>query len=161
MNIHTFLLLSRLRAFAGGDAAVLMGDFNFKPGESPYVLATSGGGLDEAAAVNAEELRGLKERLPKQRPFEGGLRSAYREFHSQEPLFTNFAQSSGQDMPFVETLDYIWYTPGKAQVVDCPKLPRTKEEVQGPFPNVEEPSDHLPIRATLRIGAAAAPASRL
>mmetsp|Transcript_69986 Transcript_69986/g.227847 ORF Transcript_69986/g.227847 Transcript_69986/m.227847 type:complete len:98 (-) Transcript_69986:76-369(-) len=57
----------------------------------------------------------------------------------------------GQDAPFIETLDYIWFSPNGLSVVDCPKLPLTKEEVSGPFPNVQEPSDHLPLRATLRV----------
>merc|ERR1719195_351811 len=30
VNIHTYLLLKRLKDFAGNDPAVLMGDFNFK-----------------------------------------------------------------------------------------------------------------------------------
>mmetsp|Transcript_61607 Transcript_61607/g.156589 ORF Transcript_61607/g.156589 Transcript_61607/m.156589 type:complete len:435 (+) Transcript_61607:66-1370(+) len=151
VNIHTYLLLSRLKAFAGSDPAVLMGDFNFKPGDTPYLLAQSGGAFEAAAPSNPEELKGLKDRLKAKAPWPSGLKSAYQDFNKKEPLFTNFAQTNGQDAPFIETLDYIWFSPNGLSVVDCPKLPLTKEEVSGPFPNVQEPSDHLPLRATLRV----------
>jgi len=155
MNIHSHLLISKLKAFAGNDAAVLMGDFNIKPWDSPYALIESGGDLDKAAAVNAADLQGLKERLSSKKPWPMGLRSAYREQHQKEPLFTNFAQTGGEAEPFVECLDYIWISEALT-VVGCPKLPATKEEVSGPFPNGQEPSDHLPLRATLRVSPASA-----
>ena len=153
VNIHTYLLLKRLKDFAGSDPAILMGDFNFKPGDSPYILAASGGSF-EAAKIGAaipEELEGLKARLPENAPWPAGLGSAYRIFHGNEPLFTNFAQTGAMGEPFVDTLDYIWFTPQQLSVIDCPRLPQTREEVQGPFPNQAEPSDHLPLRATLRV----------
>lgn len=154
VNIHTYLLLRKLRTFAGKDPAVLMGDFNFKPNTSPYALAKSGGSLDAAAEACEIECAPLKGRLPKDGPWwQGGLESAYRSFHGKEPLFTNYAQSSFQDEPFVETLDYVWFTPGAFAVVACPQLP-TREEAAGPFPNKREPSDHLLLNATLRLGAA-------
>ena len=65
------------------------------------------------------------------------------------------AQTGGQAEPFVECLDYIWISEALT-VVGCPKLPATKEEVSGPFPNGHEPSDHLPLRATLRFSPASA-----
>mmetsp|Transcript_65414 Transcript_65414/g.142613 ORF Transcript_65414/g.142613 Transcript_65414/m.142613 type:complete len:434 (-) Transcript_65414:55-1356(-) len=154
VNIHTYLLLSRLKAFSKGDAAVLLGDFNFKPGSSSYEIAASGGSLEAALSApnGIAETFGLKRLLAKV-PFEGGLGSAYRQFHGQEPLFTNFAQSAGHSEPFVDTLDYIWFTPGQLSVVDCPALPASREEVAGPFPNEREPSDHLPLSATFRLAA--------
>uniref|UniRef100_A0A6T1E2S6 Endonuclease/exonuclease/phosphatase domain-containing protein n=1 Tax=Alexandrium monilatum TaxID=311494 RepID=A0A6T1E2S6_9DINO len=157
VNIHAYLLLSRLRAFASGDPAVLMGDFNVKPGTSSYHLLASGGSLDAAAAAphGPEEVFGLRERLPAGRPWPEGMVSAYCRFHGSEPLFTNFAQTSGHSEPFVETLDYIWYTPDGFSVVACPELPKRREDVAGPFPNRQEPSDHVLLGATLRLGAAA------
>ena len=87
-----------------------MGDFNFKPGTSPYLLAASGGSFEAAAAAQggAAELEGLKQRLPAGPLFPSGLESAYHAIHKKEPLFTNFAQTAGMDEPFVETLDFIW-----------------------------------------------------
>jgi len=157
VNIHSYLLMSRLRAFAGDDPAILMGDFNIKPGTSSYNLFASGGSLDAAATAQRgdgpEEVAGLHERLPAELPWPRGLDSAYRKFHGEEPLFTNFAQSAGMSEPFVETLDYIWYSPGRFSVVACPGLPKRKEEVAGPFPNRQEPSDHVLLGATLRLPA--------
>lgn len=160
VNIHTYLLLARLKKFAGDDPVVLMGDFNFKPESSPYLLAASGGSLDAAAAASWEELVGLKDRLKGAPLWPGGLKSAYRAFHNREPPFTNFAHTKGSEDPFIDTLDYIWFTEGPLMVVDVPKLPQSQEEVRGPFPNEAEPSDHLPVRATLHLGQPA-PAARL
>jgi len=153
VNIHTYLLLSRLKAFAGEDPAILMGDFNFQPGSSPYALASHGGSIKAAAflALNKEELSGLEEKFAKKVPWPNGLKSAYHVAHQREPFFTNFAKTSGMQEPFVETLDYIWFTENGLAVVDCPKLPATREEVSGPFPNEVEPSDHIPVRATFKI----------
>lgn len=141
MNIHAFLLLKRLREFAGQDPVVLMGDFNIKPDDSPYHLILSGGSVAAAAATGSPaapaEFLGLAARLPGAAPFERGLASAYRAFHGREP--------------FVETLDYIWFSPEGLAVVACPPLPATRAEAAGPFPSREEPSDHLPLAATLRL----------
>jgi len=162
VNIHTYLLLKRLHDFSKGDPAILMGDFNFQPDTSPYCMCTSGGSYDLVQATGsvskemrghhsvADEVQGLESRLPTGQALPGGLASAYRAFYGEEPLFTNYAQSLGQKEPFCETLDYIWYTPGHFDVVHCPALPKARAEVDGPFPSASEPSDHLPLRATLR-----------
>lgn len=151
MNIHLHLLMGELRKFAKGHPAVLMGDFNIKPDDSAYRLACSGGDLNALAATWPEEIKGLVGRLPDGQVFPGGLQSAYQVFHGKEPLFTNFAQTSGQSEPFCETLDYIWFTPGRFAVTACPALPQSKAEVDGPFPSKVEPSDHIPLLATLQL----------
>eukprot|EP00931_Biecheleriopsis_adriatica_P027889 TRINITY_DN16689_c0_g1_i1.p1 TRINITY_DN16689_c0_g1~~TRINITY_DN16689_c0_g1_i1.p1 ORF type:complete len:416 (-),score=68.80 TRINITY_DN16689_c0_g1_i1:115-1320(-) len=110
MNIHVQLLLKHLSRFADGAPAVLMGDFNFKPPDSAYFLASSGGDLHAAARAWPEELRGLEHLGGK--AFPDGLQSAYRVFHGQEPRFTNYAFNPGHVTPFIETLDYIWYSKG-------------------------------------------------
>eukprot|EP00434_Breviolum_minutum_P027709 symbB.v1.2.024510.t1/scaffold2326.1/size131277/14 len=117
-------------------------------GTSSYQLIENGGsaeGIQKEAGSWKEVC--ILDRLP---PAAGGrLQSAYKAFHGKEPLFTNYALSGSQTEPFVATLDYIWFSPEKLQVVACEKLPK-KEEVKGPFPNQDEPSDHLPLHATLR-----------
>ena len=102
MNIHVRLLLDKLHAFASGDPAVLMGDFNIKPGDAAYSLIACGGELSKAAPISPEEFTGLSQRLPSGPAVPGGLESAYQTFHGREPLFTNFPSS--QEM-FCETLD--------------------------------------------------------
>jgi hypothetical protein len=42
MVIHTALVAQTVQQLAGGDPLVLAGDFNFKPGSSPYKLITEG-----------------------------------------------------------------------------------------------------------------------
>lgn len=141
LNIQTCMLLQRFKDFARDDAAVLMGDFNFKPKTSAYVLAASGGAFDVALEAFPAEVSGLVPWCSALPFFPAGLASAYHSFHGSEPLFTNFTET------FVETLDYIWFTPGPLQVVECPPLP-SPGEAHGPFPNAAEPSDHLPLQAT-------------
>mmetsp|Transcript_70642 Transcript_70642/g.147990 ORF Transcript_70642/g.147990 Transcript_70642/m.147990 type:complete len:440 (+) Transcript_70642:114-1433(+) len=160
VNIHIYLLLAKLKAFSKDSPAVLMGDFNIKPFDSPYALLSSGGDFQAAAKLNAAEVEGLEERLKASAPWKSGLTSAYKAYHSAEPLFTNFAQTVGMNTPFVETLDYIWVTPNLLEVVSCPAAPKTKEEVKGPFPNEKEPSDHIPLSATLKLKKAS-PTSKL
>lgn len=150
VNIHCQLLMARLADFANGDPAALMGDFNFNPKGSSYSLMMAGGALDEVRTDWPAELKGL-ERLPFGVPVPGGLRSAYQAFHGQEPPFTNFALSSmNEGAAFVDTLDYIWFSPKTFQVTACPILPQI-HGFAGPLPSVAEPSDHLPLRATLRM----------
>lgn len=153
MNIHVQLLLAKLSSFAKGDPAVLMGDFNIKPMDAAYSLIASGGEFDKAVLLCPDEFTGLCDRLSPGPVMTGGMASAYREFHGAEPLFTNFALNPGQREPFCECLDYIWLTPGAFAVTACPALPKSQAEVTGSFPNSEEPSDHLPLHASVRLKA--------
>eukprot|EP00403_Amphidinium_massartii_P004298 CAMPEP_0178384694 /NCGR_PEP_ID=MMETSP0689_2-20121128/7648_1 /TAXON_ID=160604 /ORGANISM="Amphidinium massartii, Strain CS-259" /LENGTH=438 /DNA_ID=CAMNT_0020004951 /DNA_START=1 /DNA_END=1317 /DNA_ORIENTATION=+ len=151
VNIHSYLLMRRLRDFAKGDPCILLGDFNLKPSDPAYRFIAEGGDLTADKWVSSpEEVRGLKERLPAETPFPTGLTSAYKTFHGCEPLFTNYAQT-GKESPFCETLDYIWFTPADFDVVRCPPMPASRRDVRGPFPSVSEPSDHIPLSATLRM----------
>ncbi|CAE7490026.1 cu [Symbiodinium natans] len=158
VNIHSQLLLNRLKQFASPDdkkgfqdaPVALMGDFNIKPGTSSYNLIESGGSVSSVSKQGSrDEVLGL-EQLPIVE-FPDGLKSAYKDFHGQEPLFTNYALSGMSKEAFVDTLDYIWFSPGRLKVVACQQLPKDKETANGPFPNAEEPSDHLPLHATLRL----------
>jgi len=158
VNIHSQLLLNRLKRFAAADVkkgfqeapVALMGDFNIKPGTSSYRLIESGGSIATVSKQGSKhEVHGL-EQLPIAE-FPDGLRSAYKDFHGQEPMFTNYAMSAMSKEAFVDTLDYIWFSPGRLKVVACQQLPKETGNVNGPFPNAEEPSDHLPLHATLRM----------
>ena len=74
------------------------------------------------------------------------LRSAYATYQGKEPKFTNYAQVRKNPV-FIETLDYIWLSQAW-QVNSVLPLPGLKE-VDGPFPNEIEPSDHIAIAAEL------------
>ncbi|RYY86198.1 hypothetical protein EON63_06095 [archaeon] len=54
-----------------------------------------------------------------------------------------------EDPIFVDTLDYIFLSP-EWEVKGTEQLPK-RDEIQGPLPNTEEPSDHILISATLSI----------
>eukprot|EP00985_Skeletonema_marinoi_P015520 scaffold8038_cov78-Skeletonema_marinoi.AAC.1 len=73
----------------------------------------------------------------------------------EEPEFTNYAHTQGQEEPFIGTLDYIFLSrEGKTtriwKVNEVTKLP-CKAESGGPFPNAVEPSDHYLISADLEL----------
>lgn len=76
------------------------------------------------------------------------MRSAYKEKLGTEPPFTNWAQVK-EDDPFIDTLDYIFLSQHWS-VSSVAALP-TKEELQGPLPIEEEPSDHLLLSACLSL----------
>jgi mRNA deadenylase 3'-5' endonuclease subunit Ccr4 len=76
------------------------------------------------------------------------MRSAYKEYYGREPEFTNWAQTK-DDPPFIDTLDYIFLSEKwKIEAVD--RLP-LKEELKGPLPTENEPSDHLQISANVTL----------
>ena len=78
------------------------------------------------------------------------MRSAYFELNGEEPEFTNNAHNGAMNAePFIGTLDYIFLSDGwnVLKVKDTPK----KDELEGVFPDAEEPSDHVVIAASLKI----------
>lgn len=76
------------------------------------------------------------------------MRSAYREVLGTEPELTNWSHM-GNNGEFVGCLDYIFFTHGlqPMTVVEIPP----KEQLKGPFPSAEEPSDHLLVGATFSV----------
>jgi 2',5'-phosphodiesterase len=76
------------------------------------------------------------------------LRSAYAVKNGAEPDFTNYAKV--KDSPtFIATLDYIFHSP-EWTVESVRNLPH-RDNVAGPLPNADEPSDHLVISAELSL----------
>jgi mRNA deadenylase 3'-5' endonuclease subunit Ccr4 len=76
------------------------------------------------------------------------LGSAYVTAAGSEPDFTNYAKVQS-DPVFIETLDYMFHSPGW-NVDSVLPLPR-REEVEGPLPNETEPSDHILISGTFSL----------
>ena len=86
----------------------------------------------------------------------GGCFSAYAEAGG-EPPYTNWSHFKGRDA-FIETLDYVFYGPKPSAAGAEPRVRtlatremKSKEELAGPLPTVEEPSDHLAIAADLEV----------
>lgn len=119
------------------------GDFNVLPETSCYKLITEGT-IDEKDPE-----------YPKMPDYDlwrphvsRNLHSAYKLFTGTEPTFTNYAHPKDKDV-FINTLDYIFITPG-LEVVDVEHLPQ-KDDLDGPMPSGDQPSDHVLIAATIRM----------
>ena len=176
MVIHAALCAQRTQALARGAPCVLLGDFNFKPGDAAYRLVT-GGRLDESdahypAAPAWEPWRPVLE-MP--------MHSAYAALGG-EPAYTNHTVSGMNPAPFTDCLDYIFFsdghwepisvlpTPPSTPLIEQCKAPQpsSKDEAetatpvseisaalraagQAFCPNRFEPSDHLLIAAELRL----------
>ena len=143
MTIHSQLAAMYAQRQAGDLPAVLMGDFNLKPGDGGYDLITNGelDAAHEAAPVAPEGEEWLT-------ALTYPMRSAYKVKNGAEPDFTNHARIK-DDPPFIDTLDYIFISP-TMEVAEVLPLPH-RDEVKGPFPAPDEPSDHILLAATLRV----------
>lgn len=75
------------------------------------------------------------------------MKSAYKERKGEEPKFTNWAQTEGATEAFKDTLDYI-FTSSEWKVSDVKPMP-LEDEVNGPCPRENEPSDHMLLNAQL------------
>jgi len=147
MVIHVALAVQNIAALAEkhGEPFVLCGDFNIKPGDATYELITSGCSLPEGHPE-----------LPEPREWDSWLptvpkpmKSAYFEVNGSEPDFTNFAQTKKDEQPFIACLDYIFISE-ECTSMAVRQLP-ARSEVDGPFPTLKEPSDHMLIAATITI----------
>lgn len=144
MVIHSALVCQKIQAFAKDSHCILLGDFNFKPIDSCYSLCTQGS-LSEEDEFYPEPLHPDEDWKPE---FEYGFESAYKQQNGEEPDFTNYAQIR-DDPVFIETLDYIFYSPS-LKLTGVVELPH-RDDVKGPLPNKEEPSDHILLGATFEL----------
>ena len=76
------------------------------------------------------------------------MRSAYQVCNGKEPDFTNYAKVKDEPA-FIDTLDYIFVS-DQWKVTGVQPTPM-RNEVQGPLPNDDEPSDHILITAELTL----------
>jgi 2',5'-phosphodiesterase len=73
-----------------------------------------------------------------------------RQAHGSEPDFTNYAENKFG--PFIGTLDYIFLSP-KLRATGAVLLPSRDAVEDGPYPSLEEPSDHVLVWADVAIKA--------
>ncbi|GAB0494535.1 hypothetical protein MMPV_005829 [Pyropia vietnamensis] len=144
MVINTALMSAAFHQLVPpGEAGIMAGDLNIKPGDAAYRLLTTGGlPRGDAAYPHPRAHDPWRPDVP------APLASAYVRVWGREPGWTNYAQI-GEAPPFVETLDYVLVTPG-VDVVDVLPTPE-REAVGGPLPTAAEPSDHILIGATVRL----------
>eukprot|EP00577_Skeletonema_sp_RCC1716_P007995 CAMPEP_0113401728 /NCGR_PEP_ID=MMETSP0013_2-20120614/16859_1 /TAXON_ID=2843 ORGANISM="Skeletonema costatum, Strain 1716" /NCGR_SAMPLE_ID=MMETSP0013_2 /ASSEMBLY_ACC=CAM_ASM_000158 /LENGTH=733 /DNA_ID=CAMNT_0000286979 /DNA_START=115 /DNA_END=2319 /DNA_ORIENTATION=- /assembly_acc=CAM_ASM_000158 len=163
MNIHAEMVVRRVQTLAADvyeslhedkeediDTIpyILAGDFNVMPDSPHYKLITTGR-LDESDPTYPPSKFGVDWTVEAE-----AMGSAYAVV-GEEPEFTNYAHTQGQEEPFIGTLDYIFLSrEGKTtriwKVNEVTKLP-SKAESGGPFPNAVEPSDHYLISADLEL----------
>lgn len=149
MLIHSALVVRTFQKLCGDDLGVLAGDFNIKPSDSCYQMILNG----EVDPTQDDYPNATPDGSSAEKWFPTPLKpmkSAYREVMGKEPDFTNFAKVENQPV-FIETLDYLFCTP-EIDIVDVIRLPN-RDAVQGPFPDENEPSDHIMIGATIRLPA--------
>jgi len=68
--------------------------------------------------------------------------------NGREPDFTNYAKIK-EDEPFIDTLDYIFMSKCGSWEVKSVDDIVGREDMKGPLPNDDEPSDHVAIAADL------------
>lgn len=141
MLIHAALTLETVQTLAETKPYVLAGDFNFRPGSPAYRLMTEGG--DRRSDFEPSHIYITPELGANVIP----VRSAYVVAETREPRFTNYSWT--RDMPehFYDTIDYVFVSP-EFKVESVSKLRDDMPTMT--FPNADEPSDHLPISATLQ-----------
>jgi 2',5'-phosphodiesterase len=122
---------------------ILAGDFNIKPVDAAYRLLTTG-----AIDPNDPAFPTGGDWQPRQRE---PVRSAYALHNQgQEPDCTNYSRCGAQEDCFIDTLDYIFVASDSVQVTGVTAL-SPREDLAGPLPNADEPSDHLLIAADVEI----------
>eukprot|EP00397_Hematodinium_sp_SG-2012_P056232 GEMP01069215.1.p1 GENE.GEMP01069215.1~~GEMP01069215.1.p1 ORF type:complete len:329 (-),score=41.54 GEMP01069215.1:183-1169(-) len=139
VSVHTAYTLKAIEEFCAGQPRVFCGDFNFSPSAAAYGLVT-----DAKLVADIPPEQGDK-RLPTTEP----MRSAYA-LAGGEPKFTNYAQVEDQPI-FAETLDYIFISPEWEVTAVEELMDPTMQEMLGPNPTEDEPSDHYLIGAELKI----------
>ena len=128
---------------------ILAGDFNFKPVDPVYRLLTTG------TLGNDNDVPTPPSHRPAHAPWKPTLRepvkSAYAVLNNgREPDFTNYARVGDAPDCFIDTLDYIFVANRGVEVESVRALPH-RDQADGPFPNADEPSDHVLLAANVRV----------
>ncbi len=156
MTIHCDLVAQRIQSLASPSTPfILAGDFNIMPDSAQYNFLTT---------ANIDETKeSTEDALPACPPIKYGVKwesniskmnSAYALYNNgQESDFTNYAHNGAiSEESFIGTLDYIFLSDEHKWVVkDVQALKNRNEVNNGPFPNADEPSDHVLIAATLEL----------
>lgn len=135
MNIHSSKVMEFVCNY-NDNPIIFCGDFNICPNTSEYNNLTK-----------------------------NNLVSAYKELNRQEPDFTCRCYNTLSNRLFENTIDYIFYSKEKMDIVEVRSLPnkdldksiklvgnRIKEEQydESLYPNKDEPSDHLLLYADFK-----------
>ena len=150
-------------------AFVLAGDFNIMPDSVQYRFLTTGQFDSDVDVENIGDNTDLPAAAASAHssypPIRYGtkwdpnsiakMRSAYATYaNGKESDFTNYAHNGAlSNESFIGTLDYIFLSHDHDWVVKDVLPLKHRDEIltDGPFPNADEPSDHVMIGATLEI----------
>eukprot|EP01089_Gocevia_fonbrunei_P015576 TRINITY_DN4590_c0_g1_i1.p1 TRINITY_DN4590_c0_g1~~TRINITY_DN4590_c0_g1_i1.p1 ORF type:complete len:179 (-),score=28.37 TRINITY_DN4590_c0_g1_i1:24-560(-) len=168
MLIHTSAALQHVANLSGDVPYILTGDWNTKPGDISYDLITKGK-IDNKHPSHpgrnpltkfqwVQDPQDSTKTIKKNISFKfdaqiNPLESAYYTALGKEPEFTNYVNSAlrvKEGVVFCSTLDYLFYSSGGWKVLDVERLPKLSD-VDGTFPNAEQPSDHLLLAATFEL----------
>jgi 2',5'-phosphodiesterase len=153
MVLHCDMCLSRVQRVAhtaGADVPyILAGDFNMQPDTAPYLLLTTGQ-IDMGDPINYPSAPMYAPDHKWQPTILRPVLSAYAAILGKEPDFTNYGRAK-EDEAFIGTLDYIFVSDGTTVKNVLPLPHRDDANVNGPFPNEVEPSDHVLIAADLDV----------
>lgn len=144
MTIHAEMAAKHVQDIAASNKLpfILAGDWNIKPSSETYQMMISGQLLPDDPTFPSPK-HGVHWECTME-----PMRSAYLAFNGKEPDFTNNARVKEQE-PFIDTLDYIFLS--KEWNVTGVKPILHRDEASGPYPNADEPSDHVLIRADLEL----------
>ena len=157
MTIHCDLVAKRIQDLAKNDAFILAGDFNITPDSPHYTFLTSGQFNqqkdDSTSSSSPSPYPPIRYGVEWQSNIQK-MKSAYALHNNgKESDFTNYAHNGAMsDESFIDTLDYIFLSDDHEwNVKDVHPLRHRDDVKDGPFPNADEPSDHVMIAATLQL----------
>jgi 2',5'-phosphodiesterase len=158
MTLHCELVAQRIQYLASKtkDAFILAGDFNIMPDSVHYKLMTTGK-FDRPVDHDENDLTSSFPPLRYGTRWESTIskmKSAYalNDENGKESDFTNYAHNGAlSNESFIGTLDYIFLSDDHEWKVKDVLSLKNREDVDGPFPNADEPSDHVMIAATLEV----------
>jgi mRNA deadenylase 3'-5' endonuclease subunit Ccr4 len=144
MTIHAEMAAKHVQDIATANQCpyILAGDWNIKPASETYNMMTTGQLATEDPTFPTPKY-GMEWQCTME-----AMRSAYAEYNGNEPDYTNYSRVKEQ-AAFIDTLDYIFLS--KEWKVTGVKPIGNREDAGGPFPNADEPSDHVLIRADLHL----------
>lgn len=141
-TLHLVMCNQLMNKFAGNYKYILAGDFNFSPNSILYNLITKGGNGQVEKSLNYDTSSFSLKILPLTSVYGGAVSPSLT---GDEPAFTNYVHL---DKPFSGCLDYIFVSRGW-KINNVKKLPINLPDI--PYPNGDEPSDHLMIAAELEL----------
>ena len=146
MVIHSALCSQYVQNYANGAPAILTGDFNIKPGSTPYKILTEGK-VDPSTVDDYPEPAFPGDTWTP--TLTKGFKSAYQVVDGKEPLLTNYNWSGESPTRFEGTLDYIFYVGKTLKATNVRSL---DEDIKNCYkveslPSNELPSDHLLLAA--------------